>query len=280
MNKLNNKFEKLLESNKFLIMLHRGAHGGVFVENTDDAVNIAQKQGADIVEIDIVQSTDGDFFVFHDGEEERLLKEKRNINTLSTKEIESLSLHNEISKPLNKKVQRLSELLGNISVESFINIDRSWPHWESFIPYLDQFSQYHEYMLLKSPVKKEYLDILDNHPVKYMYFPIINNEDELDLLESYERINLVGFEVIDKNPDLAFYKSNRFEKYRNKKMMFMANAIDLDDETILFGPLTDRLALTVNPDLAWGEMVKSGINCIQTDWVDLLYRYREGIILK
>ncbi|MFD3261796.1 glycerophosphodiester phosphodiesterase family protein [Paenibacillus lentus] len=276
MSQLKSKFLELLKSKDFLILLHRGAHGGNIVENTANAVNIALREGADIVEIDISMSTDGDFFVFHDGGEKRLLDDSRNINTLSTTEIEEKYYYNELGHVLHKKVERFSKLLENIQQDVFLNIDRSWDYWETFIPYLDQFVDCHPYFMLKSPVKKEFLDILDKHPIKYMYFPIIYNTDELDLLETYENINFVGFEVIEKDESFEFINSQRFDKYKQSDYMFLANAINLDDDTLLFGSLTDEVAITRDPDEAWGAMLKMGINAIQTDWVDLLLRYRDA----
>lgn len=276
MKELSSKFQELLKNNKFLIMLHRGAHGGNIVENTADAVNIALKQGTDIVEIDISMSTNGDFFVFHDGGEPRLLRDDRNINTMDSQTIEKKLYYNELGHVLHKKVQRFKELLSGVPTDVFLNIDRSWDHWEFFIPYLDQFKKRHEYFILKSPVKKELLEILDSHPIKYMYFPIIDNEEELDLLESFKNINLVGFEVIEKDDSFEFVTSSRFDKYKSEGYMFMANAINLDDDTKLFGSLGDGVAIKNDPDLSWGKILKMGVNCIQTDWVDLLYRYRDG----
>ncbi|MCB5951071.1 glycerophosphodiester phosphodiesterase family protein [Enterococcus sp. BWT-B8] len=280
MNNLSRKFENLLASKKFLIMLHRGAHGGNIVENTADAVNIARKQGSDIVEIDISMSTDGDFFVFHDGGEPRLLNDNRNINTMSTKEIRSKYYYNELGQVLHKKVQKFEELLSGVSKDVFFNIDRSWDHWSTFLPYLDQFKERYEYFILKSPVEKELLELLDNHQVNYMYFPIINNEEELDLLEQYKNINVIGFEVIERDDMFTFINSNRFDKYKSNGYLFIVNAINLDDDTKLFGSLSDEVSITVNPDLGWGKILEMGVNGIQTDWIDLLYNYRENKFTK
>lgn len=280
MNNLSRKFENLLASKKFLIMLHRGAHGGNIVENTADAVNIARKQGSDIVEIDISMSTDGDFFVFHDGGEPRLLNDNRNINTMSTKEIRSKYYYNELGQVLHKKVQKFEELLSGVSKDVFLNIDRSWDHWSTFLPYLDQFKERYEHFILKSPVKKEFLEILDNHQVNYMYFPIINNEEELDLLEQYKNINVIGFEVIERDDMFTFINSNHFDEYKSNGYLFIVNAINLDDDTKLFGSLSDEVSITENPDLGWGKILEMGVNGIQTDWIDLLYNYRENKFTK
>ena len=268
-------FQQLIQNKKFLIALHRGAHGGSIIENTLNSVIVAKKEQVDIVEVDISRSTDGDFFMFHDGGEPRLLRESSNINELSTKEIESLYFYNNLDVKLQAKVERTSYFLGHLTPDTFINIDRSWDFWETFLDFLDGYEELYPYLILKSPVKKRYLDLLSDHKIKYMYFPIIYNEQELDLVETYSDINLVGFENIEAQNNYDFINSQRFEKYKNGHFLLMANSMNLDDDLKLFGELTDREALLKNPDLSWGKMIRMGINTIQTDWPCLLHQYRQ-----
>lgn len=268
-------FQQLIQNKKFLIALHRGAHGGSIIENTLNSVIVAKKEQVDIVEVDISRSTDGDFFMFHDGGEPRLLRESSNINELSTKEIESLYFYNNLDVKLQAKVERTSYFLGHLTPDTFINIDRSWDFWETFLDFLDGYEELYPYLILKSPVKKRYLDLLSDHKIKYMYFPIIYNEQELDLVETYSDINLVGFEIIEAQNNYDFINSQRFEKYKNGHFLLMANSMNLDDDLKLFGELTDREALLKNPDLSWGKMIRMGINTIQTDWPCLLHQYRQ-----
>ncbi|MFC7645904.1 glycerophosphodiester phosphodiesterase family protein [Streptosporangium lutulentum] len=47
-----------------LVAVHRGTGLGDVPENTWQAVEAALRQGADMVEIDVVESADGDFFSF------------------------------------------------------------------------------------------------------------------------------------------------------------------------------------------------------------------------
>ena len=61
------------EKNKILIAAHQGTSGGYIVPNTIPAFENALKHGCDIIEVDAVMSTDGDFFAFHDGKEKVIL---------------------------------------------------------------------------------------------------------------------------------------------------------------------------------------------------------------
>ena len=52
---------------KRLIVAHRGVSGGNIPCNTLAAYEIALKQGADMIEIDVDMTADGKLFIFHPG---------------------------------------------------------------------------------------------------------------------------------------------------------------------------------------------------------------------
>ena len=109
-----------------LVAVHRGQNAGSVVENTAKAVRAAIVSGADIVEIDVIESTDGDFFTFHNGYEEAYFGLDRDILTLSTSELEELQFDLYVSAEAEKYgLERLSLILSSFP-ETILNIDRSW----------------------------------------------------------------------------------------------------------------------------------------------------------
>lgn len=272
------KFLKKLHQNKFLIIVHRGSHGGNIIENTSDAVKVSQLQHADIVEMDISMSTDNDFFVFHDGGEKRLLDENRNIQELSTAEISSKHFRNALGDTISKSVETFDYFYKHINHDVFLNIDRSWDYWDTFLSKLDNYEVMREYFILKSPVKREYLEKLNNHSVQYLYFPIVTNVEELEVLADYPNLNIVGFEIIEKGLCFELVNAPAFDKYRNGDYMFLSNSIRLNDKNVLFGGLDDNLALLSGMDQSWTKTLDFGINAIQTDWPDVLHEYRSHLI--
>ena len=52
-----------------LVAAHRGTSGGNIPPNTIAAFDLALKEGADILEMDLFKSLDGEIFVFHTGTE-------------------------------------------------------------------------------------------------------------------------------------------------------------------------------------------------------------------
>ena len=69
--------EKILEEknkNKVLVASHRGTNGGSIVQNTILAYKNALMHGADIIEMDVIRSTDGVFYALHDGVEKQVFQ--------------------------------------------------------------------------------------------------------------------------------------------------------------------------------------------------------------
>ncbi|AKP03810.1 glycerophosphodiester phosphodiesterase family protein [Companilactobacillus pabuli] len=277
--KINNRqLEQKLREKDFLILVHRGSHGGNIIENTSDAVKVALLQHADMVEIDVSKSADDNFYIFHDGGEKRLLHELRNIKNLTSQEIKSKLLHNSLDEPIEKRIESFDYFYTHVNHNTLINIDRSWEYWETFLPFLDKYSEMHEYFILKSPPKRKYLRQLNDHRIKYLYFPIITDLEQLEILKEFPDLNLVGLEIIESlEGKFKLINSPKIDSYRREELMLLSNSIKLNDETVLFSGLDDNLALLEGPKSSWNSILKTGINAIQTDWPDILYQYRQTL---
>lgn len=68
------------------IIAHRG-YSNAALENTTDALKEAAKRGADYVELDIQETKDGQFIVYHDKTLKRLGKEKKAIHSMTFDEL-------------------------------------------------------------------------------------------------------------------------------------------------------------------------------------------------
>ncbi len=267
-----------LENHPFLIAVHRGSSMGNIVENTIPALYAAIQSGADILEIDLIRSTDGKFYLFHDGNEKRLLGQNRNIKTMDSNEIESLHYRNNIGHVVSFKVEKLADVLTTFKGDILLNIDRSWEYWDTLLPFLDTFHM-EEQILLKSPVKKEYLEHLNAHPVKYAYIPIIKTVAEMEEVYAYEHIKLVGMEIIAESEDSPLFKDETIQSIKEKDLHIWINAIKLDDEHVLFAEFDDDASIIKGPEFGWQKLIEKGVDMIQTDWPSLLQNYREKLKL-
>ena len=72
---------ELIKEKRILVAAHRGAAGGNIPPNTIAAFDIALQEGADILEMDLFKSKDGEIFVFHTGTEPAYLDHHFRIET-------------------------------------------------------------------------------------------------------------------------------------------------------------------------------------------------------
>ena len=273
-----NLIKEKLETNPFLIAVHRGSSMGNIVENTIPAFHAAVQSEADMLEIDLIRSTDGEFYIFHDGNEKRLLGQDRNIKTMGSTEIDALNYRNNIGHVVHFKVEKLEDVLNTFKGNILINLDRSWEYWDTLLPFLDQFDM-EDQILLKSPVQKSYLDMLDAHPVKYSYMPIIKKLPEIEEVEAYQNINLVAMEIIAENVESPFFQDETIKGIKDKDLLIWINAIKLDEEIILFAKFDDDASIIKGPEHGWQKLIEKGADIIQTDWPNHLNNYREKLKL-
>lgn len=267
-----------LENNPFLIAVHRGSSMGNIVENTIPAFHAGVQSGSDILEIDIIRSTDGKFYIFHDGNEKRLLGLDRNIKTMDSSEIDSCNYRNNIGHVVNVKVEKLEDVLNAFKGDILINLDRSWEYWDTLLPFLDQFNMVDK-ILLKSPVQKSWLNVLDAHQVKYSFIPIIKNLLDIEEMESYKNINMIGMEIIAEDQESPFFRDETIKTIKDKDLLIWINAIRLDDQNILYAGFDDDASIMKGTEHGWQKLVDKGADMIQTDWPSLLYNYREKLKL-
>src|SRR5262249_29350123 len=154
-----------------LMAVHRGTGLGNVPENTWLAVEAALRQGADMVEIDVVESTDGDFFLFHDGAERHAFDRDVDIRRLTSDAIRALRYR--WTDP-RAGVTGLDLLLGRLGPDVLLNVDRSWWYWDDLLPFLDGFDMAGQ-LVFKSPVDDEWLAKLRRHPVKYPFMPMVRS---------------------------------------------------------------------------------------------------------
>lgn len=258
-----------------LVAVHRGSPGGCIVENTALAVRAALAEGADIVEIDLIQSTDGDFFVFHNGYEKLYFDLDRDIRTLSTKEIENLQYEDFIQSSVQKfSVEKLSTVLQSCP-DALLNIDRSWAYWNDLLGFLDEFDCA-DRVLLKAPGDSPELEILANHPIKYGFMPIAKTMADLDRALAMPGLSVVAVEVLAEDAASPFAKAETLSQLKDHGILVFVNALNLANRKNLYLGWDDETSVLIGPESGWGRLITQGADIIQTDWPGLLNLYLES----
>ncbi len=260
----------------FLIAQHRGARCGNVVGNTLQAFKASLLLGADMFEMDVSRSTDGELYCFHDTTEEVNLRLHTNIERLSDKAIRELEQYNTIWEPSGHGVQRLEEVLTYFRDGELYNVDRSWGKLQDTFALLNKYPYTVHQALMKAPVKTEFLEQYENEPTKFMFMPIINKPEEIDTVLTYENINVVGFELILRSENDVLCQKEFIDELHRKGYFVWVNAITLSskEKHILAAGYDDDRSVNEGFDKGWGVLIGKGVDILQTDWPELLARYR------
>lgn len=271
MTSLNGRFDALRREHQVAIEVHRGTGLGSIAENTLGAARAAFRQGADIVEVDVIASTDGDYFLFHNGYEPMAFGIEEDIASLSSAEIHELSY-----KWFSKRhygVEKLDDLLIGLP-DRFIHIDRSWHSWPGLLDHLEGHDPTR--ILLKSPCEEAHLARLAEHRTKFLFVPIVTSEAELELALAADDVNVVGVELIARDAADPFCDPALVADLQARGIAVFVNAIVLANRVPLFAGWDDEVSIFGDPADGWGRLRRLGADVIQTDWPGLLADYLEG----
>ena len=254
-----------------LIASHRGCSGGNIIQNTIPAFENALLQGADILEMDVIRSTDGEFFLFHTDQEKNLLEVSQSLDAMDSRRILGYSLHNSLHYRTVQKVNRLDDVLEQFKGRCLINLDRSWSFFDELIPYLDRF-QMRDQIILKGFASSGEMEVLEGLDADYMYMPIIRTPEEAENV-CRQRCRTIGMELVFQSEDFPILREESIQKIHAKGWILWANAINLNDTEKLDAGHDDMTSMFKNTEDGWGWLVRSGFDVIQTDWPMLLSAY-------
>lgn len=255
-----------------IVVAHRGASGGNIPCNTMAAYEIALKQGADMIEVDVSCSRDGKLFLFHPGMEKEHLNKCTSLKLMKYENITKLHYSNYDRTPTQFTIAGFDDFLEEFKGRCFINIDKFWDNPEKIYECIKRHGMT-EQMLVKSKPSKEVFDVLRQLCPELPYIPIVSEKHPMHKELMDMGINYIGAEVLFKKDD-SYLASDEFidMMHRDGKYVWM-NAIIYDYKKQLSGGHSDDSALTVSEDYGWGWMADKGVDFIQTDWTMMLVDY-------
>ncbi len=271
---LNSRINEAIEQVGTLIVAHRAVGHASIAENTGLAVKAATLSGADMVEVDVTASSDGEFYCFHDGYEAEALGFDTNLQALTAHEIDQAS-YIWVDRPGHRvRVERLLPMLASFRGSTIFNIDRSWWRWPALLKAMARLGM-PDQLVMKCPAWEEAaLQRLRESPVKYPFIPICGNPDDVYRTTNDPQLNTVGVELITTTQHHPWFSSSVVEEFHGLGVFCFINTETLTTGVPLFGGLDDELAIAESPDVAYAPIFELGIDAIQTDWPWLVRDYR------
>lgn len=253
-----------------LVIAHRGTSLGSFPDNTLRSAVGALRSGADVIEVDVVRSADGVYYLFHDGYEQHAFGQRFDIRSLTSEAIDELNYLRGGGSGTGA-VERLDTLLETLP-DAWLNIDRSWAWWPDLLDTLER-SGVGEHILLKSPPEARALRELAEHPAPFLYYPIVRTPAELAEIEAIPGVHLIGAELLARTTADPFADPAAVAAVADRLPLVQLNALNLENGIPLYLGYDDDTSILRGPAHGWGRLLEAGATAIQTDWPHLLRRH-------
>lgn len=257
------------------IAAHRGVWGGNVAPNTITGFEVALKEGADILELDVLKTADNRLVVFHQGMERYHLGKDIHLGELTEKEVLSIPYLNADGVATEQTVLRLDTVLERFKGRCFLNIDYGWDVLELVVEAVKRHDM-QEQILLKSPPQLEYFKMVERYAPEYMYLPIIKDRDECSAILEQMKIHFVGAELVFSEETAPVAADEYRNAMHEKGKILWGNGIVYDHRVKLSAGHSDDKSLLEGPEDGWGWLREKGFDIIQTDWPGLLRQYLEA----
>lgn len=264
---------KIKRNERMLVASHRGVCSANIPCNTLEAFSLALRQGADIIELDVTKSLDGQLFVFHPFMDFPHLKKIIPMQFKHSNAIKNFRYVNNDLTPTKYPVSTFDEALDYLKDKCIINIDKFWSSPKIISEKLD-YHNMRDKVLIKSYYSNKNLKVLKElvPDVPYM---LITRRHENGIEENLIKngVNLVAEELIFRSEDDPLISNDHLKKLKSLNLFSWVNTIVYNYKDVISAGKTDDLAILGNEDLVWGWLRDKGVDVVQTDWVRELIDY-------
>ena len=268
-------FENRMEKGSPFLVAHRGVCGANIPCNTLAAFKIALDQGADVIELDVSISKDGEYFVFHPGTEPVFLKCGKYIKDMTSDEVKALRLLNQDEAPTSYAIPTLAEACEFLKGKAYINVDKFWTDVKGISEVIRRCGV-EKQVIVKTFTDQKALDDVIKYAPDFMFIPLVNGADSVTEELIAKGVNVIGAEILFKSESDEVISDEYIEKMHDKKLLIWANSIIYNEKAVISAYHTDDIALTDSPDKGWGWLIDKKVDFIQTDWLLPLKYYIES----
>ena len=256
-----------------LVVAHRGVSAGNIPCNTLPAYEIALKQGADVIEMDVDMSADGELVVFHPGREFEHLSIAESFENATWDDISRYRYVNAGERcPTQFGVLKFDDFLENFKDRCFINVDKFWEHPQEIYNAIHKHNMDSQ-VIVKSAPSDEVFRVLEEVAPHLQFMPIVSEEHKYHEILKSKNLNYIGAEVLFTS-DESEVATDKFIKMMHKDdKLVWVNAIIYNYREQLAAGHSDDTALTESMDKGWGWLSDKGFDFIQTDWPMMLIDY-------
>ncbi|MBE5762377.1 MAG: glycerophosphodiester phosphodiesterase family protein [Clostridiales bacterium] len=267
----------LAKEKKVLIVAHRGVCGGNIPCNSIPAFKAAVLAGADVIELDVDKTSDGELFIQHPGMEYIHLRMNDSIKGHPSAYVEKFYQHNWDLTPTQYRIPRLRDVLELLRGKCFINIDKFWENPEQIANLIRELKM-EDQIIIKTADNPEFLDAVERFAPEMPFMALIRDAAAHEELKR-RKLNYIGGEVLFDNENSSVASPEFIDLMHRDNKLVWVNSIVYNYKADLSAGHNDDISMSESPDLGWGWLARRGFDMIQTDFVYPCKAYleREGL---
>ena len=260
---------------KILLAAHRGMCGGNIPCNSLQAFRAAVRAGADVVELDVERSADGELFVQHPGFEHVHLHMADSLKSFPASRVEKFALFNQDQAETQYRIPRLAQALLLLKDKCFVNIDKFWENPEEIAKLVHSLGM-EDQVIIKTDSAPEKLEAVERYAPDIPFMVIIRDNPGIHEELMDRKIRYIGAEVLFDREDAPVASLSFAERMHRDRKLLWANAIVYDYRAVLTAGHNDDVSVTENPENGWGWLADRGFDIIQTDFLCSCRLYLEN----
>jgi len=257
---------ELINERWVLIAAHRGYSGGNIPCNSMGAFKAALNFDADIVELDVNNSSDGELFIQHPGMEYVHLRMRDSINEYTQEVVSNFRLSNVDVVPTEYNILRFEEALDFLKGKCYINVDKFWANPEK-IAKIIRAKGMEDQVIIKVNYNEKEINDAEKYAPDIPLMTVVWKEDESLEIMKNRNIRFIGTECLFESEDDPIASPEYIEKMHDNNKLLWVNAIVYYYKTLLCAGHTDDISVTEDPENGWGWLCDRGFDIIQTDWL-------------
>lgn len=262
-----------LRKNRILIASHRGVSSANIPCNTLESFSVALSQGADIIELDVTKSIDGELFVFHPFMDFPHLRKLIPLQLKTAKQIKRIKYVNNDLTKTQYGIPTLDEALDFLKGKCIINVDKFWNNPQLIVKKLD-YHNMRDSVIIKSYYSPNKINIVKEIASDIPFMLMMRNKiDGIEKELLSKGVNLVAEELIFDNLESDLISNQHLDFLHSNNLLAWVNSIVYNYKDIISAGLTDDRAVLGEKDEVWGYFKEKGFDIIQTDWVKELQEY-------
>ena len=236
-------------------------------ENSLAALEIAIRNGVEIVETDVRRTKDGHLVILHDPHVERVTNGRGYVADMTLEELKRLNLRDALGQTTPEKIPTLAEYMSAAKGRVWLYLDKAGQDGGALVPQILALAKSHGTLeetvfVLDWPYEKARA-VFGGDLEKVLYCPVI--EDKIPDLESYVDEWLAKFK--------PFAFQFRFASTDSRTFALLPKVLDAGSRAFVAATWQnhtaghdDRASIMGLPKDGWGWLVERGFSILETNF--------------